>query len=60
MPAARRFPPPWSADEQAACFVVLLEQDKTAGPMSDTKSELQLIGTPMSAGWSKGNEILRS
>ena len=28
--------------------------------MSDTKSELQLIGTPMSAGWSKGNEILRS
>jgi hypothetical protein len=22
MPSARRFPPPWSVDEQKACFVV--------------------------------------
>jgi len=22
MPAERRFPPPWSVEEQAACFVV--------------------------------------
>ena len=22
MPSARRFPPPWSVEEQAACFVV--------------------------------------
>jgi hypothetical protein len=42
---ARRFPPPWSVEEQVACFVVLVEKDKTAGPMSDAKSELQLIDT---------------
>ena len=55
MPSLRRFPPPWSVEEQVACFVVLVEKDKTAGPMSDAKSELQLIGT----GWEEPSGLFR-
>ena len=46
MPSPRRFPPPWSVEEQAARFgrSAPTSQDG-AGPMSDAQSELQLIGT---------------